>query len=104
MSPMNFKFLRKKSLEKKLRELILKEFTNETHHIDWTKLTGSYQCILNRGIESLPPERKQIFTLCKIEGKNYDEVSAMLQIPSSCVSNHITEANCYIYNYLLYRL
>ncbi len=104
MSPINFKFLRKKTAEKKLRELFLKELTNETSHIDWTKLTGSYQSVLNRGIESLPPERRTIFTLCKIEGKNYDEVSTMLQMPYSCISNHITEANCYIYNYLLYRL
>lgn len=48
--------------------------------------------IIQEAINSLPPKRKQIFTLCKMEGKSYSEVSEILGISVSTVSNQLVTA------------
>lgn len=48
--------------------------------------------ILKRAIHALPPQRRKIFTLCKIEGYSYDQVSQMLNISTSTINDHIVKA------------
>jgi RNA polymerase sigma-70 factor (family 1) len=57
--------------------------------------------LLKRAIESLSPQRKQIFTLCKLEGKSYDEVSNTLGISNSTIRDHMVKANKAIRAYFL---
>lgn len=52
---------------------------------------------LMRIIEKLPPQRKTIFKLCKLEGKSYAEVSKMLSISEATIGDHIAKANRFIY-------
>lgn len=52
---------------------------------------------LMRIIEQLPPQRKNVFKLCKLEGKTYAEVSRMLCISQAAVNDHITKANKFLY-------
>ncbi|UZJ63980.1 sigma-70 family RNA polymerase sigma factor [Sphingobacterium sp. KU25419] len=47
-------------------------------------------------IDSLPAQRKKVFMLCKLEGKSYNEVSAMLGISVAAVNDHITKANKFL--------
>ena len=47
---------------------------------------------LQHAIDSLSPQRKKIYTLCKIEGKSYEEVSMMLGISKFTISDHIVKA------------
>ncbi|MCA5004296.1 RNA polymerase sigma factor [Sphingobacterium bovistauri] len=55
--------------------------------------------IIEDAINMLPPQRKQIFTLCKLEGKSYFEVSEILGISVSTVSNQLVSATKSIRNY-----
>ena len=48
--------------------------------------------LLHEAIESLSPQRRQIFRLCKLEGKSYKDVSRMLQISESTISDHLVKA------------
>ncbi|HWW40071.1 RNA polymerase sigma-70 factor [Pedobacter sp.] len=50
------------------------------------------QALLQEAIEALPPQRKKIYLMCKIEGKSYQEVSQLLDISSSTISDHIVKA------------
>ncbi|MBS1525531.1 MAG: sigma-70 family RNA polymerase sigma factor [Bacteroidetes bacterium] len=43
-------------------------------------------------IDALPPQRRKIFNLCKIEGKTYEEVSILLGISTSTINDHIVKA------------
>lgn len=52
---------------------------------------------LMRTIEKLPPQRKIIFKLCKLEGKTYAEVSKILSISEATIGDHIAKANRFIY-------
>lgn len=49
--------------------------------------------LLIQAIEHLPPQRKQVFKLCKFEGKSYQEVAELLGISTSTISNQIVAAN-----------
>lgn len=55
--------------------------------------------LLQKAIESLPQQRQQVFRLCKLEGKTYKEVSEMLGISVSTISDHIVKATKSIRNY-----
>lgn len=55
--------------------------------------------ILEKAIESLPPQRQQVFRLCKLEGKSYKEVSDLLGISVSTISDHIVKGTKAIRHY-----
>lgn len=59
---------------------------------------GNYE-MLNDAIELLPPKRKIIFKLCKIECKSYEQISLQLGVSFSTISDHIVKANRFIKNY-----
>lgn len=52
-----------------------------------------YNTILQQVVAILPEQRRKIYTLVKIEGKSYAEVSKLLGISTSTVSDHIVKAN-----------
>jgi RNA polymerase sigma-70 factor (family 1) len=51
-------------------------------------------------LDQLPPKRRRVFTLCKIEGKSYFEVSNLMGISPSTVSDHLLKANAKIRDYM----
>jgi RNA polymerase sigma-70 factor (ECF subfamily) len=51
---------------------------------------GEY--LLQQAINTLPPQRKKVFILCKIEGKSYEEVAALLGISAGTVNDHVVKA------------
>lgn len=48
--------------------------------------------LLEKAIHQLPPQRRLVYTLCKIEGRTYDEVSRTLGISVSTISDHMVKA------------
>jgi RNA polymerase sigma-70 factor (family 1) len=52
--------------------------------------------LLARAIEQLPPQRKKIFLLCKLEGKSYEEVSRLYGVSTSTISDHIVKATKFL--------
>lgn len=57
--------------------------------------------ILNEAIQQLPPQRKLVYTLCKVEGRSYEDVSKNLGISISTISDHIVKATKSIKAYYL---
>lgn len=47
-------------------------------------------------IGKLPPRRKQVFEMCKLERRSYEEVSELLDISPSTISDHIVKATQFI--------
>ena len=56
--------------------------------------------ILNKAINNLPSQQKLVFTLCKLEGKSYEDASATLGISTSTINNHIVKATKSIKGYM----
>ncbi|MBN8861044.1 MAG: RNA polymerase sigma-70 factor [Sphingobacteriales bacterium] len=59
--------------------------------------------LLEKAIHQLPPQRRLVYTLCKIEGRSYDEVSRTLGISVSTISDHMVKAAKSIKAYYLSR-
>lgn len=96
-----YDFFRKVNRDKKLRNGFLVSFVPKYNHIEETLVSREDAGILLQAINALPLKRKQIFMLCKLDGKSYTEVSRELGISTSTISDHIVKANQFIRTYLL---
>lgn len=85
------KISRDQQLADRLWLAVSEEYDAETLHLQ----TLADQELL-RTIEKLPSQRRTVFTLCKLEGKSYKEVSTMLEISEAAVNDHITKANKFL--------
>lgn len=56
--------------------------------------------ILNQGIQQLPPRRKEVFLLSRMEGMTYDAIATQLNISRSAVRQHIVESLVFLRHYL----
>lgn len=51
---------------------------------------------INKAIDQLPPKCKMVFTLAKIQGMKYKEISEILDISVKTINNHIANALVHI--------
>ncbi|MBE8714328.1 RNA polymerase sigma factor [Sphingobacterium hungaricum] len=61
----------------------------ETASVEETYLKKEEWIMVEEAINLLPPQRKLIFTLFKLEGKSYQEISEQLSISTSTISNQL---------------
>lgn len=73
--------------------------TIDTGEDEW-QVTSIQLDMLEKAIEQLPPQRKKVFLLCKMEGKTYAEAASELQISHYTVKEHITKASRFIREYV----
>lgn len=86
-------FFRKVACDKMLEKKLSLAYSEIYSHIEETIFSRENGVILNQAIEQLPPQCKLVFTLCKLEGKSYKEVSQMLGISVATISNHLQKAS-----------
>lgn len=96
-----YDFFNQETKNRNLKDLIISLTTQDYYHIEEDFQYKECQEIINQAIDNLPPKRKLIYTLCKIEGKSYDEVSAFLGISASTISDHIVKATKQIQTFCL---
>ena len=68
-------FFRKVVRDKKLHTRLMEIQTEIYSHIEEDINEAQESQLLREAIALLPPQRRQVFTLCKLEGKSYKEVS-----------------------------
>lgn len=74
-----------------------------THYLDGQELMENKETaeLLQKAIEQLSPQRKQVFQLCKLEGKSYKEVAEIMEISIATVNSHMTKSLQSIKEYLM---
>lgn len=85
-------YFRKAATDKKMREHIIRistEFHYPTEDSIAVKETGS---IVQQAVNSLSPQRKKIFILCRLEGKSYEEAAKIMGISTGTVNDHMVKA------------
>ena len=94
-----YDFFRKAARDKLMEaNLISLSTTNYINIEEYTREEENLR-LLYKAIESLPPQRQQVFRLCKLEGRSYKEVSELLSISLSTISDHIVKATKAIKEY-----
>ncbi len=56
--------------------------------------------LLQQAIEQLSPQKKRIVTLCKLEGKTYEEAAGELNISRNTVKEHLSAAMVNLHEYV----
>lgn len=94
-------FYRKAKRDKQLMDRLLAAAQEcYVHTEEWLQEKETMQ-LIQSAIEDLPPQRKIIFTLCKLENRTYKEVSQLLGISTATVNSQIVKATSTIQKKLL---
>lgn len=85
-------FYRRAARERKLQDEIIAASTELYNPIEEQIYYKESKELMDQAIDSLPSQQKLVFQMCKMEGKSYEEVSKLLGISTSTISNHIVKA------------
>lgn len=84
-----FKQLRRNhALYARIRAVSSENYT----HIEEAILARENQHLLQRAIDTLPPQRRRAFELCKIQGLTYRQASEIMGVSMSTVKDHMASA------------
>lgn len=91
---------RKAANDRKMRELFLPTLQTAHNPIEDSILQAENHALLHSILNQLPAQQYRVYTLCKLEGKTYKEVSELLGISEGTVNVHIRKANRFLKDYL----
>lgn len=94
-----YDFYRKVRRDKVLYAHVKAAASEQYTHIEETLLFRENEQLLHAAVAALPPQRRQVFELCKLQGKTYEQVSAQLGISTSTINDHIVKATRSIRQY-----
>lgn len=87
---------RKLSRDKKMQERIYHSIAEAYSHIEERIFALENRETIYQTISLLPPKRREVFILCKLESKSYEEVSRLMNISHKTINDHIYKANQFL--------
>ena len=87
-----YDFYRKLKREQTLLAMVKASASERYLPIEETALSEENGQLLRKAIETLPPQRRQVFECCKLQGRSYQETSELLGISTSTINDHIVKA------------
>lgn len=94
-----YDFFRKAARDKKLQARLVAKGIGSYSHVEEMLINKEYNGLLQQAIDALPPRRRQIFRLCKLDGKSYEEAAVQLGLSTSTINDHIVKAIRFIRKY-----
>ena len=88
---------REESVKKELKQFA--ELSESDQEDD--DFAETYKILLYNAISELPPQRRLVFEMCKLQEKSYSEIAQSLEISRSTVQDHIVKANKFVRDYVL---
>lgn len=85
-------FFRKARRNRQLYEQLRQAALEQYHDPEESHYYKEHEALLIKALETLPPQRRQVFEYCKLQGKSYQEVSELMSISTSTVNDHIVKA------------
>jgi RNA polymerase sigma-70 factor (ECF subfamily) len=82
-----FKTVRQIAADRELRNRVLQEL--DTQPAEASRQTAEYERLFGLALSSLPQQRRNVFRLCREEGKTYAETAALLGISRNAVKKHM---------------
>jgi len=89
---LSYNLLVKASNDIKLRQEVFYHKTVSYSTVENYMLNAEYDLLKRQAIDRLPPRRRRIFEMSRIEGKSYKEISAELGITTQTVKNQMSLA------------
>lgn len=91
---------RRAARDQRMQQHLLQAMSEAYLHVEERLISQELKEELRMAIELLPPKRREVYVLCKLEAKSYEEVSQLLHISSGTVNDHIKKANLFLRRYL----
>lgn len=96
-----FKTLQKVATDRVLREHILARLnTGDTNPPEQLVDTKEYDRLFHEALNQMPPQRLNVFRLCRQEGRSYDEAAEILGISRNAVKKHMVLSMRFIHDYV----
>ena len=96
-----FDYFRKIAKDKRLTARLLIHATDFYMHSDELLESKESMQVLLKAIDQLSPQRKLVFTRCKLEGKSYEQASLELGISVATINSHMTQSLRTVREYIL---
>src|SRR5690606_29445991 len=91
---------RKAAKDRVMQQHLLAAVSETYSHVEESLISSETRAELYHAIDLLPPKRREVFILCKMESRSYEEVSKLLNISTGTVNDHIRKANSFLRKYL----
>ena len=86
------KFFRKKSMENKVKDSLLKNSPEVIENTDDSIIYQELLDLANQTIDKLTPKRKTVYKLSREEGMSIKEIAGELNISTRTAENHLSKA------------
>lgn len=87
-----YDMFRKAARDSKLQKQFMEAASVGYSHVEETLYYEESREKLEEVLKKMPPQCRKVFTICKLEGKSYQEASDLLGLSVHTVSNHMTKA------------
>ena len=92
--------LRRASQEVKIAQEIAQNLPTAHCQPEQEVIYQDYLQYAHQAIALLPPQRRLVYEICRVEGKSYEEAAQLLSISKGTVKDHIIKAKKSIRHYL----
>lgn len=95
------KTIDKLATDHSLREQLFRQLDEPgAAHPEQLVRAKEYDRLFREALTRMPPQRLKVFTLCRQEGKSYEEAAAILGISRNAVKKHMVLGMRFIYDYV----
>lgn len=91
-----YNYLKRTLLLKQIEQYLSATRTELYSHIEEDLFHQETEEAFKRAVAGLPVKRQQIYIMCKIEGKSYEEVSGLLNISVSTINDHVVKGSRFV--------
>jgi RNA polymerase sigma-70 factor (family 1) len=94
-------YLRKAAHDQRFMKELATRMTAAHNDVEDTLVSREYAQRIQQGIEQLPPQRRLVYQLSRVEGLNHDEIAGRLNISKNTVKNHLVKTLLFLRRHLL---
>lgn len=89
-------YYRRAARDKNMRNKMILANTELYSHVEESLFSKENAELLQQAVNQMPAQRRQVFTLCKLEGKSYKEVEQIMGINAKTINSHLFQANKFL--------
>ncbi|MET6997183.1 RNA polymerase sigma factor [Chitinophaga defluvii] len=94
-------FFHKIQREQEIYNRIKALATDQYTHIEEALTDKENSELFQKAVAALPPQRRKVFELCKVQGLSYQQASEQLGVSLSTIKDHMAKARDFIKEFIL---
>ncbi|GAB4036813.1 RNA polymerase sigma factor [Spirosoma jeollabukense] len=87
-----FNFLKRAAVEDRIKAEFLRNYCLSTNYTEEFLLAKEYQQFLQTVLDTLPPQSRTVFKLCRQQDKSYEEAAQILGVSNNAIKKHMVRS------------